>query len=957
MTTTPNESAQNLRKRAEEKYRMDEGRTFQTLSTVETKKLLHELQVHQIELEMQNGELHRALAVVSEHKAHLESIIKMTPAGYFRIDFEGRFLEVNNAWLRMHGYDSADEVVGKHFSILQVDSGSDSAIMHLAELQRGVPIPSGEFSSRRKDGSIGHHMFSAHPVVHVGAVVGFEWFIIDMSERHKTEKTLQRTKNMLARTEYITHIGSWEWEIATDTVTWSEELFRIHQLKSADGTPSLAEQAKLYHPEDMAELKRVVDLASDKGTPYELELRAIRRDGETRNCLARGFAERDSEGRIVRLFGSLQDITERKKAEESLRLTRFSIDCSSDGFFWVTPDARIVDINEAACRSLGYSEEELLQLSVPDIDLFYNADVWLQHLEDLRQRGSQTFETVHTTKDGIQFPVEIVANHIQFGSEERVCAFARNITERKKAEEVLRERIKELNCLYAIASLIEKEESLDTICQGTVELMPGTWFHDEVACARIILDEQEFKTANFQETKLRLTAEIILFNKPAGMVELCYLEERPHMDEGPFLKEERSLINAIAKQLRRVVEHKRIEEEKKVLERQMQQTQKLESLGVLAGGIAHDFNNILAIIMGYCGLTKMDCATAEKNMPHIEKAVERAAALCRQMLAYAGKAELAIFQVNMRVLVDEMVTMLKATLPQNAEINTDLAIEIPFVNGDAGQIRQIIMNLIINASESLGKEQGKIGVSLATATVIAGQSDRDYNGKSIPPGEYVCLEVTDNGCGMDEETKWRIFEPFYTTKFPGRGLGMSAVLGIINSHEGALQLRSQPGQGTTIKVYLPVQKNVSTGDEKISVSVPSAPWRGSGTILLVEDETQVRLIAKALLEHIGFTVLEAVNGKEALELYQRNATDIALVMTDIGMPVMDGYELFSELKKLNPGLPVIISSGYGDAEVTARIGTDSTARLISKPYGADQLREVLKRALEGHVSHGSGVTG
>ena len=183
---------------------------------------------------------------------------------------------------------------------------------------------------------------------------------------------------------------------------------------------------------------------------------------------------------------------------------------------------------------------------------------------------------------------------------------------------------------------------------------------------------------------------------------------------------------------------------------------------------------------------------------------------------------------------------------------------------------------------------------------------------------------------------------------------MSAVLGIINSHDGALQLQSQPVQGTSFKVFLPVHKKVSAGDEKISVPVPSAPWRGSGTLLLVEDENQVRFIAKVLLEHIGFTVLEAVNGKEALELYQRNATDIALVMTDIGMPVMDGYELFSELKKLNPGLPVIISSGYGDAEVTARIGTDTSAALISKPYGADQLREVLKKALEGHCSHRPG---
>jgi nitrogen-specific signal transduction histidine kinase/CheY-like chemotaxis protein len=396
-----------------------------------------------------------------------------------------------------------------------------------------------------------------------------------------------------------------------------------------------------------------------------------------------------------------------------------------------------------------------------------------------------------------------------------------------------------------------------------------------------------------------------------------------------------------------ITELKKAEEDKRTLEQQMQQTQKLESLGVLSGGIAHDFNNILAVIMGYCSLTKMDYETAENNILEIEKAAERAAGLCRQMLAYAGKAQLTKTQINMWTMVDEMVTMLKSTLPKNAVIKSDLLAKIPNISADESQIRQIVMNLIINASEAIGTAQGEIQISLSRTTVTDGQATKDYHGISIPLGEYVCLEVTDNGCGMDEETKWRIFEPFYTTKFTGRGLGMSAVLGIIKSHDGALQLFSQLGQGTTFKVYLPVPKKDSTEDGDHKQSIPSAPWQGSGTILLVEDEDQVRLIAKALLKNFGFTVLEAVNGKEALELYQRNATDITLVMTDMGMPIMDGYELFSELKKLNPELPIIVSSGYGDAEVGSRLGTDNIAGIISKPYGPDQLREVLKRALEG----------
>jgi PAS domain S-box-containing protein len=396
-----------------------------------------------------------------------------------------------------------------------------------------------------------------------------------------------------------------------------------------------------------------------------------------------------------------------------------------------------------------------------------------------------------------------------------------------------------------------------------------------------------------------------------------------------------------------ITDRKKADEEKQVFEQQLQHTQKLESLGVLSGGIAHDFNNILTVIIGYCGLTKMNYETAKKHIPIIETAAERAAELCRQMLAYAGKAQLTRSKVNMVTKVDDIVTMLKSTLPQNAVIKTNLTAEIPLIEGDASQLRQVVMNLIINASEAIGTEHGEVGVSLTKINVKAGKSYEDYHGKTIHPGEYVCLEVTDNGCGMDEATKWRIFEPFYTTKFSGRGLGMSAVLGIIKSHDGALQLFSQPGHGTTFKVYLPVTTNGTAISEDQTTSPPSATWTGSGTILLVEDEDEILLIAKELLEMFGFTVLEAVNGKEALELYKKNAADITFVLTDMGMPVMDGYELFYELKKLKPELPIIISSGYGDAEVSSRIGSDNIAGLISKPYNPDRLCEVLKSVVEG----------
>jgi signal transduction histidine kinase len=333
------------------------------------------------------------------------------------------------------------------------------------------------------------------------------------------------------------------------------------------------------------------------------------------------------------------------------------------------------------------------------------------------------------------------------------------------------------------------------------------------------------KPVNFDLLKLRLRNHLELKERNDLV--------REQRDELALQKEE--LARMLAELERQYERQRETEREKLALERQLHQAQKLESLGVLAGGIAHDFNNILAIIIGHCYMVKMDTTTAADYIPTIEKAADRAAELCRQMLAYAGKAKRTQSQVNLKALVGEMVSLLKSTVKQNIKITSHLSANIPIIRGDSGQIKQIAMNLIVNAAEAIGEATGEIEVRLARTVIRAGQSDRDHLGKVITSGWYVCLEVTDTGCGMDDEIKQRIFDPFYSSKFIGRGLGMSAVLGIITEHGGALQLSSQPGQGTTVKAYLPVQNSDSAGDES-----PQQPFSDSrqvdGANLPAEDD-------------------------------------------------------------------------------------------------------------------------
>ena len=518
-----------------------------------------------------------------------------------------------------------------------------------------------------------------------------------------------------------------------------------------------------------------------------------------------------------------------------------------------------------------------------------------------------------------------------------VAEMQREIGVRKLAEESLRSLIE----WTPVATIVHRDGIITYVNSSATKMFGATSVQDLINKPFLDLIHQDFhqiSLARKSETDIGNAIPIIeyKFLKLDGTIVDGEIQSTRFIYNG-----EPAYISSISD----ITGRKQAEAEKQALEQQFQQTQKLESLGVLAGGIAHDFNNILAIIMGYCSLTKMDYEDAEKHIPEIEKAAERAAALCRQMLAYAGKASLTQSQVNTWMLVDEMVSMLKTTIKQNVAIKSTLGTDIPFFTGDASQIRQVVMNLIINAAEAIGDAEGEIDVKLSKTEITAEQTEKDHLGFIIPAGRYICFEVADNGCGMDDDTRRRIFEPFYTTKLTGRGLGMSAVLGIIKAHNGALQLESRLGHGTTFKVYLPVRLSKSETEEAEQIAA-SPPWQGSGTILLAEDEAQVKLIAIALIEMLGFNVLDAANGKEALELYQKNAADITLVVTDMGMPVMNGYELFYKLKQLNPQLPIIISSGFGEGDIASKIPREAIAGMINKPYNFEQLREVLKGVVE-----------
>jgi PAS domain S-box-containing protein len=387
--------------------------------------------------------------------------------------------------------------------------------------------------------------------------------------------------------------------------------------------------------------------------------------------------------------------------------------------------------------------------------------------------------------------------------------------------------------------------------------------------------------------------------------------------------------------------------ERKRLDEKMRQTAKLESLGVLAGGIAHDFNNLLTGILGNISLaveTVPDGNPAKEILQDAIEASERAAHLTKQMLAYAGKGRFLVEALDVSALVREISTLVKSSIPKHVTLRLDLEQALPLVEADVAQLQQLMMNLVINGAEAIpSNRQGTVLVMTRSQDVDANYIAETFGAGDIAPGRYVAINVHDNGAGMDEATMVKIFDPFFTTKFTGRGLGLAAALGIVRGHKGTLKVFSTPGQGTTFKVLLPVSA-VRKDDAAAPAAAPNLA--GSGTVLVVDDESVVRKIATASLKRYGYVVLTADNGREAVERFRALHREIALVLLDLTMPLMNGEEALMHMRAIDPDVPIVLSSGYNEMEAVRRFNGKGLAGFIQKPYTAGALAEKVRNIIE-----------
>jgi PAS domain S-box-containing protein len=404
---------------------------------------------------------------------------------------------------------------------------------------------------------------------------------------------------------------------------------------------------------------------------------------------------------------------------------------------------------------------------------------------------------------------------------------------------------------------------------------------------------------------------------------------------------------------RDITERKRMEAERLQLERRLLYAQKLESLGMMAGGIAHDFNNLLMVVLGNLELALMRLSPGSSANRNIEQAVQaskQAADLGHQMLTYSGAHLLVDQELSLGEIVAENLHLVRAAIAKTISLDLQVEEDLPPIMGDAGHLQQILVNLVTNAAEAIGGQPGTVVVSTGVQICDQTYLNQSCLQEKPAPGKFVFLDVTDNGCGFDEETRHRLFDPFYTTKFMGRGLGMSAVLGIVRGHRGAILVESEPGIGTTVRVLFPVMDTEPMGDGWTSVvQREDADVAGrqsmSGTILVVDDEKMVCDLCAEMVEHFGFRVLTAADGEESLMIFQKYADEIVCVILDLAMPRMDGVAAFESMRHIKPDVKVILSSGYNEQEAIERFAGKGLAGFIKKPYQMDALNDALGRAI------------
>jgi PAS domain S-box-containing protein len=857
-----------------------------------------------------------------------------------------KFVEVNRGARENLGYS-----VEEFRALTPLDLKPDLTAESFAELLK--PLRSGDqelvqFGSvnRRKDGS--QYPVEVYLQLTTDESPVFVAIILDVTHRKQVEKALRESEERFRAIYEHAPVLIDAFDERGHCVLWNEHCrkifgWTIEEINAQD------DALALFYPDSAVrdEVKRTV--TSDPDGHFR-EWHPTTKDGEELTTMWANFRLPDG-----LTFNLGYDITERKRAEQELRLSAEVMKNMSEGVCLLSSDGLIVLTNPRFDEIFGYEPGELIGKHTAILNAEAETtprETADEILQDLEEHGVWTGQVHNIRKDKEVIWTRSSVSTFDHPDHGKVrVAVVEDITERKRFQDGLTQsESRQRAVLEAVQAAVVVHDSEGEIVLSNRAAKKLLDSYDQSIEGREVddpafrfLDEEgdELSGADLPVSRVLETHEPIMdlvmgvispgSEKPVWL--LCCAVPIVGVDGDPSHVVVASMD---------ITERRQAENDRRRHEEQLHQTQRLETLGVLAGGIAHDFNNLLHIILNHAdyALSSLTTNTPEyESLQEIHLAAKRASGVTRQMLVYAGKAPLSTETLNLSDIVKEMAQLLDVSRSKKAVVEYRLDEKPLHVDGDPSLLRQVIMNLLTNASEAIGDERGTIIIETGITEDAEGTWGQfDVHGE-LREGTYVYLKVSDSGCGMSDEVKRRLFEPFFTTKFAGRGLGMAATLGIIKSHKGAIFVDSEVDHGTTFTMLIPAVEDSAV--PAIEETLAGDDWIGKGTVLVVDDEPSIRNTTRIFLEEKGFAVLVAENGRKALEVFQANKNEIACVLLDLTMPEMGGEEALVELRKIRENVPVVLVSGYDERELesrTARLGFDS---FYKKPGNIGDLLEIV----------------
>ncbi|MCX5722472.1 MAG: PAS domain S-box protein [Nitrospirae bacterium] len=872
---------------------------------------------------------------------------------------DGRLLFVNRAWRETLGY-SADEVaVLNVFDVIQAEC-RDHYRGFLQQILAGEKVGLVEILFRTKNGRAVVAEGQVSLRVENGRPVATRGIFRDITEQKASEETVRTLNRSLERlvTERTGELRESEERLRTlfeqaavgvaEIDTTTGRFIRVNRKYGEIVGYSMEQMLALdfmsiTHPDDLAsDLAQMERLKRGELREFTLEKRYIRKDGSIVWVELTVSPLQAGNEALTRHLAVVKDITERKQVESQLRLTQFAVEHAADAVLWADDTKRFVYVNEAACRSLGYTREELLTLRIPDITPQHDPERFQQRLTSIKQGRSATYESLHRRKDGTEFPVEASIAYLEHEGRGYTCGIVRDITERKRAEEALAEKTNELSDFIEHATvsmhwvgadgiiLWANQTELDLLGYSREEYIGHhiADFHVDQPIIQKLLDCLSCGET-VQECAARLRSK-------DGSIKDVLIDSSVLRKNGTFIHT-RCFT-------RDITERKQAEAALQAFQDQIRQMQKMEAIGQLAGGVAHDFNNILTAILGNAEMAAMKTAAGHPVQPNLTRIIEagnRASHLVQQILTFTHQQEFSRTALDLAPVIYEALALLRATLPAGIELTATYDAATPHVLADATQVHQVLMNLCTNAWHALNEQPGSIAVNL-TPVMLAHPLHSLH--VILPPGRYARLSVRDTGCGMEPETVERIFDPFFTTKPVGQGtgLGLSVVHGIVRGHEGAIVVDSRPNQSTTFHLYFP------------AVDAPAHPRESAGTtpaqrqgrnrhLLYLDDEEMLVELIRAKFEPLGYRVTGCTKPAEAIDAVRADPSGFDVVVTDYNMPGMSGLDVASALAHLRADLPVVVVSGYLSPTAQAAILAAGIKEIVYKPTLLQQLGDVIAR--------------